>query len=69
MVKNSNWQEANQLSWPRIWTRDYREQIQLAVSGGLQLRASELEVQHSNRSATPPPSQLPSVIQEILGYE
>ena len=27
--------------WPRICTRDYREQIQLAVRVGLELRASE----------------------------
>ena len=31
MVKNPNWQEADQLSiykaWPRIWTRDDRVQI------------------------------------------
>ena len=29
IVKNPNWQEADQLAiykaWPRIWTRDYRE--------------------------------------------
>ena len=40
-VKNPNWQEANQLSIlqasPRIWTRDYRGQIHLAVSAGLEL--------------------------------
>ena len=39
----------------RSWTRDYREQIQLAVRGGLELRASELQVQRlMNCSATPP---------------
>ena len=26
-------------AWPRIWARDYREQIQLAVRAGLELRA------------------------------
>ena len=40
--------EANQLAivqaWLRIWTQDYREQIQQAI------------VQGSNRSATLPPS-------------
>ena len=33
---------------------DYREQIQLAVRAGLELGASELQVQRSNRSATLP---------------
>ena len=50
-VKNPNWPEANQLAilqaWTRIWTRDYREQIQLAVRAGLELGASELQVQRS----------------------
>ena len=53
IVKNPNWLEANQLAilhvCSRIWTRDYREQIQLA---SLELGASELQVQRSNRSAT-----------------
>ena len=26
-------------AWPRIWTQDYREQIQLAVGAGLELEA------------------------------
>ena len=42
IVKNPNWQEANQLAilqtWTRIWTQGYREQIQLAVRVGLELR-------------------------------
>ena len=42
-------------AWPRIWTRDYREQIQLAVRAGLEQGASELQVQRSNQSATLPP--------------
>ena len=54
-VKNPNWLEANQLAilqmWSRIWTRDYREQIQLA---SLELGAFELQVQRPNRSATLP---------------
>ena len=54
-VKNPNRPETNQLAilqaWPRIWTRDYREQIQLTVRAGLELGASELQVQRSNRSA------------------
>ena len=52
MVQNPNWWEANRLAvlqaWPRIWTRDYREQIQLAVTAGLELGASELQVQSSS---------------------
>ena len=28
-------------AWPRIWTRDYREQIQLVVRAGLEQGASE----------------------------
>ena len=42
-------------AWSRIWTRDYLEQNQLAVRVGLDLGASELQVQRSNGSATPPP--------------
>ena len=34
-------------AWPRIWTLDYQEQIQLAVRVGLELRASKLQVQRS----------------------
>ena len=38
-VKNPNWPETNRLAilqaWPRIWTRDYREQIKLAVRAEL----------------------------------
>ena len=41
-------------AWPRIWTRDYREQIQLAVKARLELGASDLQVQRSNHSATLP---------------
>ena len=37
-------------AWPRIWTRDYRQQIQLAVRA--------VRVQHSNRSATLPPCEV-----------
>ena len=51
--------EANQLAIVqtrlRMWTRDYREQIQLAVKAGLELGVSVLQVQGSNRSATLPP--------------
>ena len=37
---------------PRIWSRDYQEQIQLVVRTGLELGASRLQVQCSNCSAT-----------------
>ena len=39
-----------------MWTRAYREQIQLAVRAGLEPEVSKLQVQRSNRSATLPPS-------------
>ena len=59
-VKNPNWsggKPAGYLQeWSRIWTWDYREQIQLAVRARLELGASELKVQRSNRSATLPPN-------------
>ena len=42
-------------AWSRIWNRDYCELIQLAVRAGLELRASELQVQRSNHLATLPP--------------
>ena len=54
-VKNPNWPESNQLAIydrGRGFDRDYREQIQLAVRVGLELGASELQVQRTNRSAT-----------------
>ena len=58
-ASGSEQMEANQLAilqaWSRIWTRDYREQIQLAVRAGLELGASESQVQRSNLSATLPP--------------
>ena len=41
-------------AWSRIWTWEYRQQIQLAVRAGRQLGASGLQVQRSNRSATLP---------------
>ena len=40
-----------------IWTRDYHEQIQLAVRVGRELEASEWHVQRSNHSATLPPPE------------
>ena len=60
MVKNSNWQEADQLAiyqeWPRIWTRDYREtnpasdRVEALNPGPLDYNASAL-----NHSTTLPP--------------
>ena len=49
-------------AWSRIWTRDNREQIQLAVKAGLELAASELQVQRSDHSATLPPITQPWTI-------
>lgn len=53
MVKNPNWWEANQLAllqaWMRIWTQNYRQQIQLAVMERLELRDSRLQIQRYNR--------------------
>ena len=51
-IKNPNWWEENQLGsykggWG-FWTWDCREKIQLAVRVGLELGASELQVQCSN---------------------
>ena len=40
----------------KVWTWDYLEQIQLAVRAGLELWASELQVQCSYHPATLPPS-------------
>ena len=59
-VKNPNCPEPNHYfgylqAWPRIWTWDYRAQIQLAVRVGLEFRASELQVQYSNHLAMLPP--------------
>ena len=43
--------------WLRIWTQDYREQIQLAVRAGLELGVFKLQVQRSNCSAMILPGQ------------
>ena len=60
-VKNLNWPEANQLA---IYKRGRGfelvttvKRIQLAVRAGLELGASELQVQHSKHSATLPPQR------------
>ena len=42
-------------AWLRIWTRDYRKQIELAVRAALELGATDLQVQCSHHSATLPP--------------
>ena len=58
-VKNPSWSEVEPVgylqAWSRIWTLDYREQIQLTIRAGLELGASELQVRRSNHSATLPP--------------
>ena len=54
-MKNPNWPETNQLAIyerGRGFDRDYRNKPQLAVRVGLELGASELRVQRTNRSAT-----------------
>ena len=43
-TNNSNQTAGYLQSWSRIWTRDYHEQIQLAVRAGLELGAFELQV-------------------------
>ena len=54
-VKDPNWPEANQLAiYTEAWSNFNWEQIQLAVRAGLELGASELQVQRSNHSATLP---------------
>ena len=58
-VKNPNWLEANQLAIYKMVKdlnlQDYHEQIELAVRVGLELAASELQVQRSNHSSMLPP--------------
>ena len=55
MVKNSNWQEANQLAMsqalPKICTQDYQEQIQLVIMQDLNL--GPLEFTFSDLTAQP----------------
>ena len=41
--------------WPRIWTRNDQEQIQLAVRASFELGASELQVQRSKTPLTTRP--------------
>ena len=50
-LRQTSWLFLSQ-AWPRSWTWDYQEQIQLAVRVGIELRASRLQFQCSNRSAT-----------------
>ena len=65
MVKNPNWWEANQLAllqaWMRMWTQNYRQQIQRAVRERLELRASRLQIQCYNHYATLAPQVIKSV--------
>ena len=46
------------LSEAEDWTLDYRKQIQLTVRPGIELGASEFQVQRPYRLATPPPIRL-----------
>ena len=62
-VKNTNWPEANQLAIYKRG-RGFELETQLAAKAGLELGASELQVQGSNHSATLPPPVLRSL--EIL---
>ena len=51
--KNPNWPETNQLA---ICKRGRGYELGLAVTAGLELGASELQVRRSNHSATLPPT-------------
>ena len=51
MVKKSKLVGGEQLARDLTW--DYQEQIQLAVRVGLELRASELQVQRSTLTSRP----------------
>ena len=42
-------------AWPRIWTRNDREQIQQVVRASFELGASELQVQRSKTPLTTRP--------------
>ena len=42
-------------AWPRIWTRDDREQIQQVARAGLEPGTAGLRVQPTDHSATLPP--------------
>ena len=58
MVKNPNWQEADQLAiYKRVKGVDLRateKQLQLAVGAGLEPGTSGFQVQRPNHSTTPP---------------
>ena len=64
-MKNPNWPASYFQAWLRIWTWHYREQIQLVVREGLELRASSLQVQLSNHSATLPSSKVTLYYSEL----
>ena len=42
-------------AWPRIWTRDDREQIQQVARAGLERGTTGLRVPRADHSATLPP--------------
>ena len=44
-------------AWPKILTQNYLEQIQEVVRAGLELAGFGLQVQRSNHSAMPPPTE------------
>ena len=55
-VKNTNWPEANQLAiYKRGRGFELETQLAARARAGLELEASELQVQGSNHSATLPP--------------
>ena len=59
--KNPTWQEAATVgysqAWPRIWTRDDREQIQQVARAGLEPGTAGLRVRRADHSATLPPKE------------
>ena len=59
--KNPNWLEAAPVgylqAWPRIWTRDDREQIQQVARAGLEPGTAGLRVRRADNSATLPPKE------------
>ena len=64
-VKNPNWPAGYLQAWLRIWTWDYREQIQLVARAGLELRASALQVHLFNHPSTLPPNEVTLYYSEL----
>ena len=54
-TNNSNQIAGYLQSWSRIWTRDYREQIQQVARAGLEPGTAGLRVRRADHSATLPP--------------